>query len=93
MVAFCLKNRDRLLEIRKDIKMNLRIYESLCVSNENVYKDCFNLKKYGIIKDYFLRNGFVKIVFADGNRVVKIKHPDDLYYYFKDYYDCKDLYD
>ena len=92
VVAFCLKNRDRLLEIKNEIKMNLRIYESLCDSNEKVYKDCFNLKKYGIIKDYFLRNGFVKIVFADGNRVVKIKHPEDLYHFFKDYYDCEDLY-
>ena len=88
LVAFCLKNRNRLLEIRNKIKMNLRIFESLCDSNEKVYKDCFDLKKHGIIKDYFLRNGFVKIVFIESNRVVKIKHPDDLYHYFKDYYDC-----
>ena len=91
MVAFCLENRNRLLDVKNEIKMNLRIYESLCASNEQIYKKCFNLKKYNLIKDYYIRNGFVKIVFAD-NRIKKIKHPDDLYHYFKDYYDSENLY-
>ena len=92
LVAFCLENRNRLLEVRNEIKMNLRIYESLCDSNEQIYKKCFNLKKYGLIKDYYIRNGFVKLVLADNNRIIKIKHPDDLYHYFSDYYDSENLY-
>ena len=67
--------------------MNLRFYESLCDTNELIYKECYHLKKYGIIKDYFLRNGFVKVVYADGKQIKKLNHPDDLYYYFRDFYD------
>ena len=72
--------------------MNLRFFESLCDANEYVLKECFHLKKYGIINDYYLRNGFVKIININNNNPVKIKHPNDLYNYFKDYYDHQDLY-
>ena len=44
---FCLKNRHRLLEMKQELKMNLRFYESLCSTNEDIIKECFNLKKYG----------------------------------------------
>ena len=71
--------------------MNLRIYESLCGTNEQIYKDCYELKKYGIIKDYYLRTGFVKVVFTDG-KIKKLNHPDDLYHYFQDFYDGQNLY-
>ena len=91
IVSFCLENRNRLQEQRGYLKMNLRFYESLCISNKKVYNECFNLKKYGVITDFFIRNGFVKIV-RDGKRTVKIQHPDDLYFYFKEYYECEDLY-
>ena len=82
---FCLENRDRLLELRNQLKMNLRFFESLCESNKKVYHECFDLKKNGHIKDYYIRNGFVKIVRNDGNNPIKIRHPDDLYFYFNDY--------
>ena len=92
VVHFCLENRNRLLELKNHLKMNLRFYESLCNSNKKVYNECFDLKKYGLITDYFIRNGFVKIIKNGDYRKIKIKHPDDLYYYFEDYYKCNELY-
>ena len=92
IVHLCLENRNRLLELKNHLKMNLRIYESLCNSNKKVYNECFDLKKYGLITDYFIRNGFVKIIKNGDNRTIKIKHPDDLHYYFEDYYKCNELY-
>ena len=92
IVHFCLENRNRLLEVKNHLKMNLRFYESLCNENKNAYNDCFDLKKYGLITDYYIRNGFVKIIKNGENRPIKINHPDDLYYYFEDYYKCNELY-
>ena len=91
IVNFCLENRIRLFEQRNFLKMNLRFFESLCTENKQVYDKCFDLKKYGLITDFYIRNGFVKIV-KDGNRIIKIHHPDDLNYYFKNYYESNDLY-
>ena len=93
MVNFCLNNRDRLVDNKNYLRMNLRFYESLCDSNKKIYNKCFDLKKYGLIEDYYLRNGFVKVIIKNGNRPIKLQHPDDLRYYFKDFYDCNDLYD
>ena len=92
IVNFCLTNRDRILEIKKQFKMNLGIFERLCDSNKTVYKECQNLKKYGQIEDFYLRNGFVKIIKNGDRRPVKIKHPEDLEYYFSCYYDHQNLY-
>ena len=92
IVNYCLNNRDKLFQQRNYLKMNLRFYESLCASNKKVYDKCFDLKKYGLITDFYIRNGFVKIVKND-NRIIKIQHPDDLYFYFKEYYECNDLYE
>ena len=64
----------------------------VCDSNKKIYKECYNLTKYGIITDYYIRNGFVKVI-RNGSRAIKLQHPDDLYFYFKDYYECNDLYD
>ena len=89
IVNFCLKHRDRLIEQKNNLRMNLRFFESLCDSNKKVYDECYNLKKHGVITDFYLRNGFVKFT-KDGKRPVKIKHPDDLYYYFHEYYDIVD---
>ena len=92
IVHFCLENRNRLLELKNQLGMNLRFYESLSNSNKKVYNECFDLKKYGLINDYYIRNGFVKIIKNGEDRPIKIKHPDDLYYYFEDYYKCNELY-
>ena len=88
IVNYCLDNRNRLLELKDELKLNLRFYESLCASNKKVYNECFNLQRYGLIVDFYTRNGFVKIIRKKGDSPLKIKHPDDLHYYFKDYFDC-----
>ena len=72
--------------------MNLRIYESLCETNKTVYNECHNLKKYGQIADFYLRNRFMKIIKNGDRRPVKIKHPENLEYYFPDYYAHQNLY-
>ena len=92
VVHFCLNNRDRLVECKNYLKMNLRFYESLCDSNKKIYDKCFDLKKYGHIEDYYIRNGFVKVIKKTGNKPIKLQHPDDLRYHFQDFYDCNDLY-
>ena len=92
IVGFCLRNRESLLNVKNTMKMNLRFYESLCSSNEEVLKECYNLKKHGVISDYYLRNGFIKLIRADNTRIIKIKHPDELYDLFSDYYDYEDVY-
>ena len=69
--------------------MNIRFFESLCDSNKKVYDECYNLKKFGVISDFFIGDDFVKFT-KDGKRPIKIKHPDDLYYYFHEYYDMVD---
>ena len=45
VVEFCIRNNDRLREVKKNIKMNLRFHENLCQSNEKVFKWCSELKK------------------------------------------------
>ena len=92
IVNFCLTNRDRLLEVKNILNMNLRFYESLCDSNKTVYKECHDLKKYGLIDDFYLRNGFVKIIKQGDRNPIKIKHPEDLDYYFPEYYMYEGLY-
>ena len=71
--------------------MNLRFYEHLTDSNETVLKECSDLLKYGIIKSYYIRNGFIKIITAEGDKPFKIIHPYILYDKFKDYYDHDEL--
>ena len=61
-VDFCLKNRDRLIKMKQFLKMNLRFYESLCSANEETLKECIKLKRNGLVEDYYMRNGFIKII-------------------------------
>ena len=91
IVNYCIENRNRLYDVKNLLKMNLRFFESLCDSNKKVYDECYNLKKYGLITDFYIRNGFVKIV-KDGKSPIKIQHQEDLYFYFHDYYECNQLY-
>ena len=71
--------------------MNLSFYEHLTDNNETVLKECSELEKYGIIKSYFIRNGFVKIVVNVGDFPIKIIHPHILYEKFKDFFDHDEL--
>ena len=91
VVEFCLRNRDRLKNHKKELNMNLRFFEHLTDNNETVLKECINLEKYGLIKSYYIRNGFVKIIIADGDKPFKIIGSQILYDKFKDYYDFEYL--
>ena len=51
--------------------MNLRFYENLCRANEEIVRECYKLKKEGLMEDYFIRNGFVKIVKKYGDKPKK----------------------
>ena len=92
IVEFCIENRDRLLKV-KPYKMNLRFYHSLCDANEDILFQCKQLQKYGVIENYYLRNGSIKIIRKDNNNPYKITHPDILYnLFYKDYYDHDEIY-
>ena len=82
-VEFCLTNRERLIRNKQKLKMNLRFYENLCESNETTIRYCGKLKQSGKIHNFFLRNGFVKIIEAEGEKPKKIHHPDDLFQQFE----------
>ena len=71
--------------------MNLRFYESLCDANQKVVRECFKLKKYGQINDYYMRNGFVKVINKVGDRPLKIYYPDILYNHFINFYDHENV--
>ena len=92
IVQFCLRNRQRLLMVKKKTRMNLRFYESLCLANEKILKKCNELKKYGIIQDLFISNGFVKIIRNDNNNPFKINHPDMLNELFPDFFSYERVY-
>ena len=93
VVEFCIKNRDRLLEAKDKLRMNLRFYENLCESNERVFNWCRELQKYDMIDEFYTRNGFIKIIINKGDRPIKIIHPDDLFHLFQEYFDYLDICD
>ena len=93
VVEFCIKNRDRLIEMKNELKMNLRFYENLCESNERVFNWCRELQKYDMIDEYYTRNGFIKIIINKGDKPIKIIHPDDLFHLFQEYFDYIDVCD
>ena len=54
-VDFCLENRNRLLNSRQKINMNLRFYKNLCTANETVIQSCNKLRQSGRIHDFYIR--------------------------------------
>ena len=89
---FCLYHRDRIIEQRRFLNMNLRIFESLCSKNEYILGQTKELKEAGYIHKYFIRNGFVKIIINEGDKPSLIKHPDFLKDQFQEFYQYKNLY-
>ena len=87
-----MQKRDSLIEVKPQLKMNLRFYKHLCPANESIHNDCRDLKKYDHIHDYYTRNGYIKIVRNQGDRPIKIRHPNDLYDMFGEYFDHLDIY-
>ena len=90
--TYCLKNRRSLTQLKYKLKMNLRFYECLCPTNEKILKNSAELKKYGLINDYYIRNGFIKIVISENDSPIKICHLDQLKELFKDFFLAEELY-
>ena len=77
IVNFCLEHRDDLQQKAFDsFRLNLRFYESLCSKNEESIRICKWLSQQHKIHDYYVRNGYVKIVAQVNGRPERIKHPD-----------------
>ena len=79
VVEFCLRHRDRLPTASRNLRLNLRFYESLCAMNEESLRICKWLSEQNVIHHYYLRNGFVKVIVEEGNNPVKIVHPEYLW--------------
>ena len=85
VVNFCLDHKDELQDrAYQHLRLNLRFFESLCSKNEESLRICKGLKGENKIHDYFLRNGFIKIVREENGRPCKIAHPDILRQEFVD---------
>lgn len=91
-VEFCMLFRKRLIEVKSTIGMNLRFQENLCESNETVLKWSRELKKHNYIYDYYIRNGYIKIVINKDEKPKKIHHPHELYKMFDDFIDHIGIY-
>ena len=74
----CFEKRDRLPDLYKTLKMNIRFFESLAQLNQESLKLCTWLKENGLIYDHFMRNGFSKIVIAEHDKPMKVPHPQFL---------------
>ena len=92
IVEFCISNRDRVIKIKQELKMNIRFYEHLSKSNENILKECQNLHKHELIHSYYIRNGFLKIIINQGDKPIKIINQEILDNLFAEYYDHDNLY-
>ena len=78
-VNFCLEHRDTIQQkAYHQLSLNLRIFESLCSANEESLRIAKQLKQEGKIFDYYLRNGFVKIIIAENGQPQKVTHPNSL---------------
>ncbi len=76
----CLTNRERVksFHFRNTMKMNLRIFENLSPRNNECLRIAKWLQNENLISSYFLRNGFVKVIFSEGENPIKIRHPTEL---------------
>ena len=92
IAEFCLNHRDKLFEINRSLKVNLRFFESMCKANEETLKLCKRLKDYDYIGEYKITNGSIRIKKTNTYKSIKIKHPYEIYEMFKDFFEYEDLY-
>lgn len=74
----CLKRQDKLVNLKRTLKMNLRFFESLATLNQESVRICDYLQEHGMIQKFYLRNGFVKIIVGANDNPLRINHPDVL---------------
>ena len=75
---FCFDNKNVLPSLKDQLKMNLRIFESLANLNQEALRICTWLKDNNLIDRHYLRNGYSKIVCSEGDNPVKVTHPSYL---------------
>ena len=78
IIDLCHQKKEWLPDLHHELKMNIRFYESLAQLNQESLKLCTWLFNAGKIHDYFLRNGFSKIIIAENDKPVKVPHPQFL---------------
>ena len=78
IVQWALSHQENLRKVESAMGLKLTMSESLCAKNAESYKICKWLKDQGTIHNYFLRNGFPKVVVHAGDRTMKISHPEIL---------------
>ena len=82
---FCLSHQGKLKHINCPWKISMR--EDLEFENVKVEQICSHLKDTNRIKNYIIRNGFVKIFREGVAKPSKIGHMDDLHNLFPEYLD------
>ena len=79
VVNACLEHRDDLQQRAYDqLRLNLRIFDSICTKNQETLRICKWLKRENKIHNHYIRNGFVKVVNEENGRPWKVCHPDIL---------------
>ena len=78
IVEWSLSHQENLKFVKLFMGLDLTMSPSLCDKNTEASNICKWLKEKGLIHDFFIRNGFVKIVVRTGGNAVKVTHPDHI---------------
>ena len=78
MVEWSLAHPENLAIVKQTLGLDLEMAESLCLANVEVQRLCKWLKENGHIHHFYSRNGFCKVVRAEGDYPVRITHPEHL---------------
>ena len=76
IVDMCHENKSRLPELKRTMNMDIRFFESLAHLNLESVRICNYLMENNIIHNFFLRNGFPKIVVHENDVPLRMAHPD-----------------
>ncbi len=82
---FCIAKRGNLKKI--NCPWNLSFREDMELENIKIEQICSDLKDSKFIKNYIVRNGFIKIFMEGISRPNKIEHVQDLRELFKEYFE------
>ena len=78
VVEWSLAHPENLAIVKQTLGLDLTMAESLCPANVEVQNLCKWLKDNGHIHRFYSRNGFWKVVKAEGDFPVRITHPEHL---------------
>ena len=78
IVEWSLSHPENLAIVKQKMGLNLSMSESLCAKNIESLNICTWLLENDLIHHYYTRNGFMKVVIAEGDSPIRISHPDPL---------------